>query len=266
MSSSEKLSSLSSRSVVKHKSSAPPVAYRFTRHHPALQVGDMLTVQSKREKPVNIFFAQSQLDSACCLHVFAKILVILDLAKSDALRDMNRRKFGIPAIVFEAFKNSYFSGVTADEFVTILESLDLPIQITLRTDTDKIKTSSLDKFALDCLMQGELVAIAIASVNNRRTKHWVLGIGVEGAVSGRDSIPDGMLLLDPSASAPSPFCACNARLRIPKEGRISTVNKLAEKLHNKVANLSPIHFIYESPEWLSEPVRLMAAVRFRLKT
>jgi hypothetical protein len=240
------------------------VSYRFTRHYSALQVGDTLTVKSKREEPVRVFLGQSDLDGACGLHVASMLLVILDLAKSDALRDMSKRKFGVPALVFSAFKNLHFEGVNPDEYVNILESLDLPIQITLRTDKDKIRTCSLDKFALDSLMQGDMVAIAIASVKNRRTKHWVLGIGVEGAVSGRDSIPDGLLLLDPSASAPPAFSACNARLRIPKEGRISTVNKLAEKLHKKVANLSPIHFTYESPDWLSEPVRLMAAVRFRL--
>lgn len=244
---------------------AQPVSYRFTRHHPALQVGDTLTVQSKREKPVNIFFAQSDLDSACGLHVASMLLVILDLAKSDALRDMNRRKFGVPALVFAVFKKSYFDGLDSEEFVNILESLDLPLQITLRTDKDKIKTSCLDKFALDCLMQGELVAIAIASVNNQRTNHWILGIGVEGATCGRDSIPDGILLLDPSASAPPPFGAYNARLRLQKDCRNSTVNKLAEKLHKKVAN-PKIHWTYESPDWSSEPVRITAAVRFRLSS
>jgi hypothetical protein len=259
---------MANETTLKSRNSTPvvqPISYRFTRHHPALQVGDTLTVQSKREKPVNVFFGQSQLDAACCLHVFAKILVILDLAKSDALRDMSRRRFGVPSLVFAAFAKTYFEGVTADEFVTILESLDLPIQITLRTDKDKIKTSSLDRFAIDCLMQGELLAIAIASVNNRTTKHWVLGIGVEGATSGRDAIPDGLQLLDPSASAPPPFCVSNARLRIPHDGRNANVNKLAEKLHKKVANLKPIHWTYESSDWDSEPMRITAAVRFRLK-
>jgi hypothetical protein len=245
---------------------AQAVAYRFTRHHPALQVGDTLTVQSKREEPVSVFIGQSALDAACGVHCAAMMLILLDLAKSSALLDMHRRKFGISSTVFSAFQKTYFEGVNADEYVPILESLDLPLQMTLRTDKDKGKTGSVDAFAADCLMRGELLAIVIASVNNRRTKHWVLGIGIEGAVCGRDSIPDGLLLLDPSASAPPAFSACNARLRIPKDGRNSTVNKLAEKLYKKVANLKPIHWIYESPDWRSEPVRLMAAVRFRLKT
>lgn len=246
------------------KSNAQTVVYRFTRQHPALQVGTTLTMQSKREEPVPVFFTQSDLDSACGLHVAATILVILDLAKSSALQDMNRRKFGVPATVFAAFKHTYFEGVNADEYVTILESLDLPLQLTLRTDKDISKTGSVDAFAVDCLMRGELVAIAIASVNNRCTKHWVLGIGVEGAVCGRDSIPDGIQLLDPSASSPPPFGACNARLRISNDGRNTSINKLAEKLHKRAANLKPIHWTYESPDWNSEPMRITAAVRFRL--
>lgn len=258
------LSTCISTRISSRNSSAQPVVYRFTRHHPALQVGDTLTVQSKREEPVRVFFGQSDLDGACGLHVASMMLVILDLAKSGALSDMNRRKFGVPAIVFAAFKHTYFEGVNADEYVTILESLNLPLQMTLRTDKNKIKSSSVDAFTIDCLMRGELVAIAIASVKNQRTKHWVLGVGVEGAVCGRNSIPDGLQLLDPSASAPPPFGACNARLRIPKDGRNSTTNKLAERLHKKVINLKPIHWLYESPDWRSEPVRLMAAVRFRL--
>lgn len=247
------------------KNIAQSVAYRFQRHHPALQVGNVLTVHSKREQPVRVFVAQSELDSACGLHAATMMLVILDLAKSDALRDMNRRKFGTPAIVFAAFKPTYFEGVDADEYVAILESLDLPLQITLRTDKDKNKSGSLDAFAVDCLMRGELVAIAIASVNNRRTKHWVLGIGVEGVMSGRNSIPDGLQLLDPSASEPH-FRAYNARLCMPHDGRNTSPNRMAVKLHQRVTRLKPIHWRYEAPDWDTEPVRLIAAVRFRLST
>jgi hypothetical protein len=264
MTTSIPLNSRISTRISSRKSIAQTVAYRFTRHHPALQVGNVLTVQSKREEPVRVFFAQSDLDGACGLHVASMMLVIFDLAKSGALMDMNRRKFGVPAIVFTAFKHTYFEGVNADEYVTILESLDLPLQMTLRTDKDKSKTGSVDAFAVDCLMRGELVAIAIASVNNRRTKHWVLGIGVEGAACGRDSIPDGLQLLDPSASSPPPFGACNARLRMRNDGRNSSINKLAEKLHKRAANLKPIHWTYESSDWDSEPMRITAAVRFRL--
>lgn len=263
MTSSTPLTNRVSTRIVGRKSSTQPVAYRFQRHHPALQVGDVLTVQSKREEPVRVFVAQSELDGACGLHVFTTILVILNLAKSDALRDMNRRKFGVPAIVFAAFKHTYFDGVEADEYVTILESLDLPLQITLRTDKDKSKSGSLDAFVVDCLMRGELVAIALASVNNRRTKHWVLGIGVEGAVCGRDSIPDGLQLLDPSASEPH-FRAYNARLCMPHDDRRTSPNRTAVKLHQKVARQTTIHWRYESPDWDTEPVRLIAAVRFRL--
>ena len=264
MSTSEPLKRRAGTSMVSRKSSTQAVAYRFQRHHPALQVGDVLTVQSKREEPVRVFFGQSQLDGACGLHAATMMLVILDLAKSDALRDMSRRKFGVPAIVFEAFRPTYFLGVDADEYVTILESLDLPLQITLRTDRDKSKTGNLDAFVVDCLMRGELVAIAVASVNNRRTKHWVLGIGVEGAVCGRDSIPDGLQLLDPSASEPH-FRAYNARLCMPHDGRSTLPNRLAVKLHQKAARQQPIQWDYSAPDWDTEPVRLIAAVRFRLR-
>ena len=64
----------------------------------------------------------------------------------------------------------------------------------LRQDKD----SGLDKWTVDNLLRGELVAVTFASVKNRRTKHWALCVGCEGTTSGRESRTDTILLLDPS--------------------------------------------------------------------
>ena len=83
------------------KSKTDAVAYRWQRFYPTLQTGHYLTVKSKqRRDDVPVFFAQGCMDGACCLHVFSAALIIFDLAKHDALEDMSRRKYGLPAEVF----------------------------------------------------------------------------------------------------------------------------------------------------------------------
>ena len=240
------------------KTKADAVAYRWQRHHASLQTGHYLTVQSKRQDPVRVFFGQGDIDGACGVYVFSMVLVILDLAKSSALQDMSRRKFGVPSSVWKKFGHTFFSGVHADEFVELVESLKLPQNLTLR----QFKGTGLDKWTVDNLLRGELVAVTFASVKKRRTKHWALCVGCEGYVRGRESSTDTILLLDPSASEPS-FNVANSRLRVPQTGPGSRGAKTADELR-KAKGAKPIDWLYESADWASEPVRLTAAVRFRL--
>lgn len=228
-----------------------PSAYRFQRCHPALQSGHIVTAQLKRQDPVSVFFAQSDLDSACGLHVLTMVLSILGLAKACAMTGMSHRKYGVPAEVWSAFKHTYFTGCEVEEYVELIDSLNLPLN--LKTVCEP---NSIDQFALENLMQGELVALAFASIKNQRTKHWALGIGVEGRVIGRTSQPDTLLLLDPSGSEP-PFRTWNARLRVPQNPVRSHVSQLTKRVSK------PLEWLHEAPEWPSEPVRLLAAVRFR---
>jgi hypothetical protein len=225
--------------------------YRWQRVHPALQVCHVLTVKSKRQEPMKVFFQQSELDGACGIHCLCMALVILGLAKSYALTEMSRRKNGVPADVWREFHERYFCGIEVEEFVERIRRLGLPIDVAFRTRSD----ASLDQFAVDNLMRGELVALAFKSVNNRRTNHWALGIGCEGDQIGRESRTDTLLMLDPSATEPE-FRAFNARLRLP-ESRLRISNPNAGKL------LKPINWQYDSTDWQPEPVRLIGAVRLR---
>ena len=239
-------------------STAEVVSYRWQRHHASLQTGHYLTVQSKRQDPVRVFFSQGDIDGACGVHVFSMVLVIFDLAKSIALQDMPRRKYGVPAEVWAAFQHTFFCGVHAHEFVELADSLLLPLDLTLRQDKD----GGLDKWTLDSLLRGELIAVTFASVKNRRTKHWALCVGCEGSMRGRESSTDTILLLDPSGSEPS-FNVANSRLCLPQTGPGNRGGETADESH-KSKGAKPIDWLYESPHWTSEPVRLTAAVRFRL--
>lgn len=159
------------------------VAYPWQRYYYALQTGHYLTVRTKqRREKMALFQAQESFDGACFLHVFAAVITILDLAKHDALADVSRRKYGVPAKVFNAFCYTYFEGIHAHDFVDLVNNkLVLPLSLTLRQAAD----GGLDKWTMDNLMHGELLAVTFASVKNRRTKHWVLCTGCEGSASGR---------------------------------------------------------------------------------
>lgn len=242
----------------------PIVAYRFQRYHHALQTGHYLVKQARRQDPVRVFFDQSCMDSACGLHVLSSVLVIFDLAKSVALVDMAKRKYGVPAIVFEAFERTYFNGVSAKEFVSLTDSLRLPMNLTLVESA----TQGCDRWVVDSLMSGELVAIVTASAKNTsRDQHWTLAVGVEGLCVGREHRPDTILLLDPSANAEPSFRPHNARIRVAMTGPGSAGGKAVERLYQTKgshAKSQRIVWHYESEGFGSEPVVLMAAVRFRL--
>lgn len=242
------------------KQKTDAVAYRWQRFYSALQTGHYLTVKSKqRREKMAVFQSQGSLDGACCLHIFSAVITIFDLAKHDALADMSRRKYGVPAEVFAAFRHTFFEGIHAHDFVELVNNeLKLPLSLTLRQAAD----SGLDKWTVDNLMRGELLAVTFASVKNRRTKHWVLCTGCEGSASGRVIEPDTILLLDPGGSEPY-YAAFNARLVVPRTGPGSRGGKAADELH-KVKSSKPIDWMYESPTGVNEPVRLTAAVRFRL--
>jgi hypothetical protein len=243
----------------------PVVTYRFQRYYHALQTGHYLVKQARRQDPVRVFFDQGCIDSACGLHVLCSVLVIHDQAKGVALVDMTRRKYGVPATVFEAFEHTYFNGVSGKEFVRLTESLKLPLNLTLM---EAIK-GDCDRWVVDCLMAGELVAVVTASAKNTsRDQHWTLAVGVEGLCVGREHRPDTILLLDPSATEPY-YRAHNARLRVATIGVGSAGGKAAERLYkpvNRDARSQRIIWQYESESYATDPVVLMAAVRFRLST
>lgn len=236
------------------------VAYRFQRVYAGLQTGHALTVQSQRDEPVRLFMQQSDLDGACGTHVLAMVLVIFDLAKASALHEMSRRKYGVAAAVWQAFQHTYFMGVHADEWVQLVNALNLPLRLTPKYGVE----DNADGHAVDWLMRGNLVALAFASVKHQRIRHWALATAITGGVIGKVHRPDTILLLDPSASEPS-FAPFNARLRLPLTGpgsRRAQSNLLNSSEDGK---RKPVYWLYEAAEWNTEEVRLLAAIRLQLR-
>ena len=241
--------------AISSKRGAP--SYTFQRVHAALQTGHALTVRQKREEPVPVFMQQSMLDGACGTHMLAMLLVIFGLAKASALHDMSLRKYGVAADVWRVFGPYYFHGINPKDWVDAVDSLGLPLKLTARYCIEH----DVDAPAVKWLMQGDLVAIAFASVKHRRTKHWALAVGVEGVVIGQSHFPQRILLLDSGATEPV-FHAFNARLRLPDAGPGS---RRAKPGWHKDPKQKQCIWMHESESWHPEAVRLLAAVRVRLK-
>lgn len=237
------------------KSRTTAATYRFQRHHPALTTGSCLTTKQKREEPMRVFFPQSDIDGACGLHVLCSALVIQDLAKSSALTDMARRKHGVPARVWEAWAHTYFSGVNPPEFVELVKSLGLPIQVTARHG----HAEGVDAAALEWLMRGDLVALAFESVINSRTRHWALAVGAEGNRVARKDVPDTILLLDPGATEPH-YSVANAWLKVPAANG-SSKSKTAASSTRLKSNRRV--WDYESACFPTEQIHFISAVRFK---
>ena len=239
----------------------PAVSYRFQRVYPGLQTGHVLTVQTKRKEPVRFFMQQSDLDGACGVHIAAMILAIYDLAKPSALHEMSHRKTGVAAMVWQAFQHTFFAGVHPEEWVELMDGLNLPLALTAKYGVQ----DNADGLAIEWLMRGgDLVALAFASVKHSRTKHWALAVGVEGNAVGKVQSPDTIILLDPSAGEPS-FSPANARLRLPTIGPGSRRVPPSLLKPSEGGKRKPVHWLYEAAEWSAEEVRLLAAIRLQLK-
>ena len=240
--------------AVSSKRSAP--SYTFQRVHAALQPGAVLTVQQKRQEPMPCFMQQSMLDGACGVHVLAMVLVILDLAKASALHNMSRRTYGTAAQVHRAFEPTYFTGIHAREWTALVQGLNLPLAL----KANHVADGGVDGATVDWLMRGDLVALAFASVEHQRTKHWALAVGVEGVVSGQRHQPQRILMLDPSAPEPGFQAAFNALLSLPQTGLGS---RRAKSMERGERSRKPWLWRYESEAWRPETVHLLAAVRVR---
>ncbi len=164
-------------------------------------------------------------------------------------------------MVWQAFQHTFFAGVHPEEWVELIDGLNLPLAMTAKYGVQ----DNADGHALEWLMRGgDLVALAFASVKHSRTKHWALAVGVEGNAIGKVQTPDTILLLDPSASEPS-FAPCNARLRLPMTGSGSRRASQNVPKSSEDGKRKPVHWLYEAAEWNAEEVRLLAAVRLQLR-
>ncbi len=242
------------------KPSKQVVAYRFQRVYPGFITGPALTVKAQRAEPVRPFMGQGDLDGACGIHLVAMIVAIFGLAKPSALHEMARRKTGIAAAIFQILGHTYFTGVHALEWVQLFDDLELPVELTSKFEGE----DNVDGHAVDWLMAGDLVAIAVASIKHSKTKHWTLGVGIEGAVlTDKTHVPDTLLLLDPSGSEPS-FTAHNARLKLPTTGDGTRSRKCNLVGTDSKGKPKPVTWLYEAAEWPAEEVKLLAAIRVRL--
>jgi len=168
---------------------------------------------------------------------------------------MSQRKYGVSAIFFEQMREFWHAGVDPEEMVERVNAMALPLKLSGRFQT----ASDVDKFAIDNLMKGELVAMSIGSLLNRKTLHWTLGIGAGGIQLGHKAQPDTLYLLDASASSPV-FRSHNAVMTllpaIPRRKRVCANPPGPNKR-------KPLAWGYEAPEWNAEPVRIISAIRFR---
>jgi hypothetical protein len=147
----------------------------------------------------------------------------------------------------------FLTGVTAPELKTAVDSLELPLKLTLRHTNDKSggvppsTCADVSAFAIDCLFKGKLTMLAYASLKNQH-QHWVLGVGVEGLGVPSKQTVDSLLVLDP-ADCLQPYAVANGWLR----RAIGAKQRQAG------------HWMYEGPGFSSEPVRLISAVCMELR-
>lgn len=229
--------------------------FRFQRMHPALISGPYLAVKGARAGLIPVFFAQSQLDSACSHHMLASVLSILLIAKPSALHFQSHRKYGVSATVFRELREFWHTGIEPEEFVERVNGMALPLMLTAKFKSDV----DLDEFAIKSLLRGELVALSIASYLTRKTNHLTLGIGAGGLQHGNSLQTDTLYLLDASGSEPI-FRQHNAVLTmVPSTKRRRTTVAQPDVKPQR----DRINWQYAAPEWNPEVVRITSAIRFR---
>ena len=214
--------------------------YRTVRYHAALNAGHTLTVSGARQKPVDVFVRQSDIDSACAHHCVATALLIMGLLKRSALLNQAKRKQGIAAQLFRTLADTWFEGIHAKSLFDAIESMKLPLVARLR---DNFK--GVDAFAAKALLDGNLVLLAYESERNRH-RHWILALGVSGFQTGKSVAVDALLALCPSSDL-VPLASHNARL----------YRERATKFTKSGASVS---WQFESMPYSSEPVRLLSAI------
>ena len=218
----------------------PQPLYRTVRYHPALNAGHTLSVRDFREKSVDVFLRQSELDSACAHHCLSMAFLILGLAKRNAMVNQATRKSGVAATLYQALADGWFKGFHALPLYQAIERMRLPLLLEMRDDFEGV-----DAFAVNALLKGQLVMLAYQSERNGH-RHWVLGVGVSGLQSGKSFPVDTILVLCPS-SDPVPLASHNARLW---QEEATTFSK----------GCTSTSWQFESMPYASEPVLLMAAI------
>ena len=223
-------------------------AYRFQRFYAELQEGHTLTVKQAREAMQPVHMAQGEVQSCCGLLCMCMSLSILSLAKPSALAHLTRRKYGTPARLWEAMQPYYFTGITAPELKVAIDSLDLPLRLTMRHwDEGRTKqpttAASVSEFAVKQLSACKLTLLAYRSLRNRHA-HWQLGTGVGGLTTGKTSQIDTLFTIDSSEASPY-WSSSNSRLRMP-DGK---------------AEQKSGHWLLDGPGCNTpEPVRLLSAI------
>lgn len=239
--------------LARSKSKAAYPAYRFSRYYAGLCAGPTLTVQTKRQEPVAIHYQQGAHDSSCGLCGLCLVLSAYGLAKPSALENMPHRQTGVAAEVWKVMGPFFMTGITAPELKLAVESLSLPIKLTMRhctSNTNSAQLAAVSEFAVNCLFKGKLTMLAYVSLKNRH-QHWLTGVGVEAFceshVAPTTAHVDTLLAIDP-ADGIQPFAVSNARLWRDVTSR---------------RRVSP-RWVYEAAGFKSEPVSLVSALCFEL--
>lgn len=228
-------------------------AHRFSRYYAGLQAGSTLTVQTQFHEPVAIHFMQGSICSSCGLTCFCMVLSAFGLAKHSALENMSHRTHGLAADIWRVLGPFFMTGITAPELKAAIETLSLPVKLSMRHCTSKTQNAQLavvSEFAVNCLFKGRFTMLAYASLKNRH-QHWLTGIGVEGLAASHAAPTtanvDTLLAIDP-ADGIQPFAVSNARLRRD----VTSLRRTSPR------------WMYEAAGFKSEPVSLVSALCFEL--
>lgn len=229
----------------------------FLQYHHAITIGTQLltTVGAKRDW---FHMRQGEIDGACGLHVTSMALILLGMLKPTAAVNMASRKLGLPAKLFKAFRDSYFSGIQPRQLTQAITDLELALTVTGRYKGQ----AGIEKFAVENLKSGGLVILSFRSVLTRKTHHYALAVGLGGEQAGNKRAVSMVLLLDPGAD-PLPYSPCNAVLRLSDNKSRTALEAAMERPRARdspAVRARPINWLYESSFWNPELVRLTAAI------
>jgi hypothetical protein len=181
-----------------------PRTFLQQRYFPALRLGFTPRVAGGN-RGASLHCRQGDWDGACGLHCAAMALALLGQLPN--LKALGTRTRGVAARLWQAAHGMYFDGMTGEEMVTMLESLDMPLQV---AHFDGRHRQTLD-FTNAQMAKGALVIVGWRT-QDRAIDHWVLAIGVEGMQTGRNFTPETLLVMDPSLEEPF-MCGYNGRLQ-----------------------------------------------------
>jgi hypothetical protein len=182
-----------------------PRTFLQQRFFPSLRLGLTPTVSRAKRGSSPFHCRQGEWDGACGLHCAVMALALL--GRIATVKAFSKQRRGISARLWQTAQGTYFDGMSTDDMVAAMLSLDADLHV---KQMDGRHREILD-FTRSELAAGKLVIVGWRNPE-RTVDHWVLAIGVEGIQSGRTFTPHTLLVMDPSLGEPV-MCGYNGRLQ-----------------------------------------------------